>query len=387
MKVAIVLDNNVSMAQTHPFELIAESAKDMEFTVFIGEKNKGSTAGIKLGKRFLGHKKEAVSGLLNPFAAARRLGGNKMPRMDFYYFSLSRELKGFDAVYTQDITRSLYTVASLKDALGYRIILRWWENLPYKRLFSEKDSYIGERCLGKVDLFLPSTRMALDALALEGVKGERMEHIYPGIDTGRFSPGGKRDARSRFNVPEETIAVLFAGRLVSHKGLFTMLCAAKELERLSVIGNFIFLIAGSGGQRRQMEKMAEEMGVKKYFSFLGNVPYENIQELYRASDIFMLPSTMKENIQEQFGLVIAEALSCGVPVVGSSSGAIPEVVGDAGLIVPPGDYKALATAIKRLGEDRGLREGLGKKARQRAEGLFSSAKNADKLLKAIRSFE
>ncbi len=387
MKVGIILDNNVSKAQVHPFEIIAESEKDIDFVVFIGDKNKGNTSSITLRKKFMSHRKEALHGLLSPLFAAKRLSGNKIPRLDYYVFSLSSYLQGFDVVYTQDVTRSLYTAASLKESNGYKIILRWWENIPYKRLFSRKDAFIAEKCLGKVDLFLPATRMAAEALAVEGIDREKIFHIYPGIDTDRFTPTEKTEAfRAAFGIPDKKTAVLFTGRLVPHKGIFTILNAAKHLETLSLLDRFVFVIVGSGGQRQLMEKMAEEMGLLASFLFLGQVPYERIQDVYRACDIFTLPSIMKENIQEQFGLVLAEAMACGKPTVGTTVGAIPEVIADCGALVPPGDFKALAAALNKLAEDPKLRKELGRKGRERAERFFSSKRNSKEFLKAFRMF-
>jgi glycosyltransferase involved in cell wall biosynthesis len=130
--------------------------------------------------------------------------------------------------------------------------------------------------------------------------------------------------------------------------------------------------------------MVSEMGIGDRVFFLGALPYDQMPDVYRMCDIFVLPSLLKENIQEQFGLVLAEAMSCGKPVVGSTAGAIPEVVGDAGMIFPAGDYEALSEVLLRLAADDGLRVRLGSQGRRRALEYFSAHENARALLFALQ---
>ncbi|OGQ51118.1 MAG: hypothetical protein A3J24_13170 [Deltaproteobacteria bacterium RIFCSPLOWO2_02_FULL_53_8] len=377
MKLGIVLDNNVSKALVAQFEAAAAVMRDAQFVVFVGEKNKADVSSITLPKRYLNHKKEVFSALKVPVLSLKRLRANTESRMDFYYNSLREELAGFDAVYTQDISRSLYTLASLKEALGFKIALRWWEVLPYKRLFSAKDKYIGAHALSMVDVFIPATLMSRDALLLEGVSEDRLRHIYPAVDTTVFTPpvASGQSLKKSLGIPEERVAMLFAGRLVSHKGIYVLLWAALRLKSAGLLDKAVFVIAG-GGKKEELQRMAAEMGVASAFHFAGHLPYAKMPELYGACDIFCLPSTMKENIQEQFGYVLIEAMACGRPIVASKVGAIPEVVGGAGLLVTPGDFNELASALETLILNAPLRETLGAKARRRAQELFDVKKIA-----------
>jgi glycosyltransferase involved in cell wall biosynthesis len=387
MNVAIVMDNNVAKRQVTPFEIITQTEKNINFVALIGEKNRHDTASIRLHKIFLNHRSEILLALSTPSAALNRLKENRFPRMDFYYFSLRNYLKDFDVVFTQEVTRSLYTLASLKERFKYKIVLRWWENLPYKRLFNEKDLCIAKRSLDKVDLFLPATDMARDSLLLEGTPEEKIVHLSPGIDTDRFVPAERSsEMRTKLSIPPESIVVLFVGRLVSHKGVHVLLWTAKRLEKTAPMRKFVFVIVGSGGLKAQLESMACEMGLKDKFIVYGEVPYDNIPEIYQMSDVFVLPSLMKENIQEQFGLVLAEAMACGKPVIGSAVGGIPEVIGDSGILVPPGDFRALADKLITLASDDHLRQTMGEKARRRAVQLFSDKKMAEELLLILRRF-
>lgn len=369
MKFGIVFDNNVTKALVAPFESLKDAMPGCEFTVFVGEKNKNDVSSITLPIRPLSHKKEFIGALREPLQSFKRLKSNTESRMDFYYNSLKGGLRGFDAVFSQDVTRSLYTLAALKDELGFKIILRWWEVLPYKRLFNAKDEQIGAAALGKVDLFVPATKLAGDALLLEGVEAGRIHQIYPGIDTASFTPEAGRASRSAFGIPEDRFAVLFAGRIISHKGIYVLLWAALRLKAMGMLDKAVFVVAG-GGRRDELMRLAGEMGVGQAFHFAGHVPYQRMPELYGACDAFCLPSTMKETIQEQFGYVIIEAMACGRPVVASRVGAIPEVVGGAGLLVIPGDWNDLANALASLIRNPAVCAGLGAKSRARAMQTF-----------------
>ncbi|MCX7723682.1 MAG: glycosyltransferase family 4 protein [Thermodesulfovibrio sp.] len=144
-----------------------------------------------------------------------------------------------------------------------------------------------------------------------------------------------------------------------------------------------FIIVGEGGQKELYKKMIKEMDLQSYFTLTGKISYDEIQNFYQLSDIFVLPSTLKVDIQEQFPYVVLEALSCGKPVIGSDVGGIPEAIGDAGIICPPGDYIKLSEAIRILVEDERLRIDMSKLARKRAEEYFSCEVNSVKLYDLI----
>jgi len=105
------------------------------------------------------------------------------------------------------------------------------------------------------------------------------------------------------------------------------------------------------------------------------VSYDEMPQVYRMADIFVLPSYPTMTWQEQFGMVLIEALASGKPVISTMSGGIPEVLGDAGILIPSGDYFQLAENILRLMKDDNLRDALGKKALKIAEELYDAKKN------------
>src|SRR3990167_8191789 len=107
-------------------------------------------------------------------------------------------------------------------------------------------------------------------------------------------------------------------------------------------------------------------------------------DVYRMADVFALPSYPTMIWQEQFGMVLVEAMACGKPVVASASGSIPEIVEDAGLTFVPGDFFEFAKKLALFMENRNLAHELGQKGRRRAEEHFDARKNALSIYEVYR---
>lgn len=373
MKIGIVLDNKVNKWAIQRFEPLKDK---YDITVFVGERNDFDVSFIDLNIKRLTRYEETSLALKDPLTAYKRILKAPYKKMDYYYFSLKKHLKGIDVVYTCDVSRSAYTLASLKDELGFKLLLSWWENIPYRAVLDEKTSLHKRYIMDKVDLFLPFTNMAKKVLKLEGVPEEKLEVLYPGVDLGRFKPGKKPEQLLAGNdILANSFVVLYVGKLVSWKGVHNLVYAARILKQRG-IEDFVMAVAGKGAQRENMEKLIDESGTRKNFRFLNFVSYEEMPEIYRLSDVLVLPSYPTMAWQEQFGMVLIEAMASGKPVISSNSGSIPEVVGGSGLLVPSGDYFRLAEAIYRLKNDKELNERLCKESRERAEMLYDAEANS-----------
>lgn len=149
---------------------------------------------------------------------------------------------------------------------------------------------------------------------------------------------------------------LFVGTLTPRKGVDHLLRAWARLPRGAA---HLRVVGGSDGdyRRRVLEPLAGGLDV----GFEGRVSRGRLAELYATSDVLVLPS-----LQEGFGIVALEAMSCGLAVVASRVDSLPDLVGPAGLLVPPADPGALAEALQRLLETPGLRARLGDIGRRRA---------------------
>ena len=381
MKIGIVLDNKVNKWALQRFEALSDKH---DISVFVGQRNDYDVSSIDLKKISLSHSRETVLALQDPLEAYKRILRPPFKRMDFYYFSLQRYLGEMDIVYSCDMTRSAYTLASLKEKFGYKLVLSWWENIPYRSAFDEKTDFYKGYVMDKIDLFLPFTHTAKKALQIEGIDDKRLKVIYPGVDLERFKPGEKpAGLMNKLNIPETSFVILYVGKLVSWKGVHNLIYMAKILKEKRIT-NFSVAVAGKGAQKENMEKLLARSGTREHFRFLDFVSYDEIPDIHRMADVLVLPSYPIISWQEQFGMVLAEAMASGTPVISTLSGSIPEVVGDAGMLIPPGDFAALADNVIKLMEDRVLREELSGRARQRAERLFDSMKIANDLLDALK---
>jgi glycosyltransferase involved in cell wall biosynthesis len=158
--------------------------------------------------------------------------------------------------------------------------------------------------------------------------------------------------------------VLFVGRLVRYKGVDVLLEAMRGVSATA-------LLVGTGPERDALQRAADNLGVGDRVKFLGEVSPDELAALYRACDLFVLPSVTR---QEAFGVVQIEAMACGKPVIstdlGTGSGWVNQN-GETGFVVPPRDAVALHDALARLLADETLQRTMGAAARHRARTLFS----------------
>lgn len=181
--------------------------------------------------------------------------------------------------------------------------------------------------------------------------------IHPGVDTDRFT----LRPLPADSAPESPLRVLTLRRLVPRNGVRVLV----EAWRQARLGNGAeLLIGGTGPQLAQLRLLA---AAHPTIEFLGRVPDDDLAAVYQSADLVVVPTVSGEG----FGLVAAEALACGVPVVATDGGATPELVRDGvdGLIVPAGDPRALAAALRRLATEPGLLAQMTLAARDRHAGL------------------
>jgi glycosyltransferase involved in cell wall biosynthesis len=129
-------------------------------------------------------------------------------------------------------------------------------------------------------------------------------------------------------------------------------------------------IVGDGPDRPLLEQEIARIGLNARVRVRGFVSHEDLPNIFRSLDIVCVPSLPTPRWIEQFGRVAVEAMASGVPVVASNVGSLPEVVGDAGILLPPGDSDALADALRRLADQPCLRATMSRLGRERAE-LYS----------------
>lgn len=215
-----------------------------------------------------------------------------------------------------------------------------------------------------------SQRSSDDSAEAFDVPAGKFTLIYNGINTDEFAP---RPAIAR--KPFRLIATASADAPL--KGLRYLLQAVAQL--LPQYPQLELLVIGKPRPGGPTDLLLDELGIRSRVLFASGITTERLVEYYAESTIAVVPS-----LYEGFGLPAGEAMACGLPVVSTTGGALPEVIGDAGIQVPPGDAKALARAIATLLDDAPLRERLSKAARARVEALFCWNVNARQMVAYYR---
>lgn len=211
--------------------------------------------------------------------------------------------------------------------------------------------------------------------------GRAVREIPNGVDLERFAPGSREAARSRLGLPREGPLLLFVAaldRAHHYKGLSHLLEALGRLE-----GEPRLVVAGEGELRAGYEEEARRRGLGERVRFAGAVGHDRLPGYYRAADVTVLPSTHTES----FGLVLAESLACGTPVVASNLPGVRSVVEDGvtGLLARPGDAEDLAAKMRAILEDPVGRERMGAAGRRRAEEHYDWRRVGEQLEQVYES--
>jgi glycosyltransferase involved in cell wall biosynthesis len=193
---------------------------------------------------------------------------------------------------------------------------------------------------------------ATDRLRTKGFRGH-LRVVGLGVDVDHFRPGaGPR--------PPGPFRVGYVGRIEDRKGVRVLLAALATLPQMTLD------LFGEGSGRADLEREVARTGLGGRVRIRGFASHDELPELYRRFDALCVPSLPTPEWVEQFGRVAVEAMASGVPVVASDLGSLPEVVGDAGILVPPGDAAALAGALRALADDPALAARLATRGRERA---------------------
>jgi phosphatidylinositol alpha-1,6-mannosyltransferase len=187
--------------------------------------------------------------------------------------------------------------------------------------------------------------------------------VYNGVEIP--PPAGDPDrVRHDLEIPDGAPIVFTLSRLAPEKRVDVLLHAMRRC--LDRAGAGVLVVGGIGPDAPRLRALARDLGIDKHVRFTGYLPAASLADHFLACDVFAFHSTF-----ETFGLVVAQAMSYARPVATVDTTAVPEIVGDAGLVVPTGDAAALGDALARLLGDAPLRAKLGEAGRRRAAEHFS----------------
>jgi glycosyltransferase involved in cell wall biosynthesis len=294
-----------------------------------------------------------------------RFGGNFHLH---YYPALGRELARLrpDLLHMDEEPYNLATWLGMRAAqrLGIPALFFTWQNIcrpyppPFRRF--EQDNY------RRAAHAIAGSEGAAAVLRAKGCAAPITVLPQFGVDPALFSPAP--DAHP----PGARFRIGYAGGLLPEKGVDLLLRACAGLQ-----GEWRLHLAGGGGEEAALRRLARDLGVAERVHFAGRLSSTQMPDFYGQLDALALPSRTTPAWKEQFGRVLIEAMACAVPVVGSDSGEIPHVIGDAGLLFPKDDVDALCAQLQRLADDAALRARLGEMGRQRVLERYTMARIAE----------
>lgn len=239
--------------------------------------------------------------------------------------------------------------------------------------------YAAENIPGNVGVFfrLPARyvmrRAHLAFVCSHGVKQVLVEEgwtlpieVFPlGVDISAFQKCDASQLKHDLGLDGKFI-IGYVGRLLTIKGIFDLLEMMRRLPE-----NAHLLMVGGGPEEAEFRRRMADYELTDCVHVLGDVPYAELPHYINCMDIGVVPSHTTPRWKEQFGRVLIELMSCEVPVIGSDSGSIPEVLGEAGAIFPEDHIDALVSLVQQLMAQPATRQDFGQRGRTRVEKLYA----------------
>jgi glycosyltransferase involved in cell wall biosynthesis len=249
---------------------------------------------------------------------------------------------------------------------GKALVIFGWENQA--RSLSLPRRWIRRFVFDTAQLILAGNHDGAKLLYQWGYKG--LVEVMPqmGVDPDFFQAIPKPHSQE--------FCIGFFGRLVPEKGIDTLLAAVRQLRSRGL--NCRLVLCGSGSSEAELKQIAEDQQIA--VTWQGAVPHEQAPSVMGQFDVLVLPSRTTPTWKEQFGHVLIEAMAMGIPVVGSSSGEIPNVIGRSDLVFVEGDRLALAQILQRLVEDGAWREEVRQYGLTRVRQHYTHDRIAERLM-------
>ena len=257
----------------------------------------------------------------------------------------------------------------------------WW-NIPYEMKFPY--SWLEKFNLRYTDGFVAGNQDAADIIRDHGYTKPITVLPKLGVDEQLFSPSPQPELKSELGIKSDEFVMGYVGRFVPEKGILTLIKAVSGLKDK----NWKLLLLGRGELEAKIVEEMTQVGLKDRLILVESVPHDQVPRYLNLMDTLVLPSETTYEFKtmsaagwkEQFGHVLIEAMACKVPVIGSDSGEIPNVIGDAGLIFPEKDAKALQNCLLQIIEQSDLANQLGEKGYEKTMAKYTNKALARELL-------
>ena len=297
--------------------------------------------------------------------------------LGFYHYMIGLRdgLAGSEIIHTAETFWGFSAQAALAaDSLKAKCVVTQWENIPsaHEHLPALR---IHKRIVrDRAHRFVVPSNDARAALRSEGVPDKRISTVPMGVDVDAFkSTRTPADARRALGLElkDDAFVVTYAGRLASQKGIHDLVqgfATARTADR-EFCDRAMLVLAGTGPESGSLHRMTRRLNMANATRFI-SVSYDDMPLVYEASDLFVLPSRTTRSWREQFGMVLVEALASGIPVLGTRTGAIPEVLGDAARIVDERNPDAISAQLVELQADASARSALATAGLARARARY-----------------
>lgn len=272
------------------------------------------------------------------------------------------------------INRLVPTIATIHHpitidrAVALRTVSAGWKKMKHLRWYS----FIGmqKRVSRSLSHIITVSECARDDISRDfKVSADKFRIVPNGINTEKFYPIPE--------IPKDSNRLIVTNSAdMPLKGLYYLLQAIAEVARSRSVN---LTVIGSPKKNGGIVKLIGKLGIENLITFTGRIGDDQFVREYAKATAAVVPS-----VYEGFGLPAGEAMACAVPVISTTGGALPEVVGDAGILVPPADYQALAQAIRSLLDHPELANHLGHAGYQRVQKHFTWRRAAQKTVDAYR---
>jgi glycosyltransferase involved in cell wall biosynthesis len=277
-----------------------------------------------------------------------------------------------DVLHIDEEPYSLVTFLALRlgRSVGARSLFFSWQNLcrRYPPPFNLMESYV----VRHADFAICGSQAAVEVWRRKGYRG-------PAAVIPQFGVEVVEMRRNAWELQRDGFTMGYAGRLVWEKGVHLLIEAVAGLD-----GDWRLRLLGAGPMRSHLQAQANRLGIADRVHSEAAIPAEQVPAWMRQLDVLVLPSISRPNWKEQFGRVLVEAMACGVPVIGSTCGEIPNVVGNAGLLFPEGDVTGLRDCLAQLRDDAGLRGRLAEAGQTRVVERFTQQRVAAETVDVYR---
>jgi glycosyltransferase involved in cell wall biosynthesis len=280
------------------------------------------------------------------------------PNINYYPASVMGEGRGGGYVYSPinisnaiqtfkpnllQVEQEVFSLSAFQMALYARakslpLVIFGWENMNRQLSFVRRQ--MCQFVLNTASLIITGNHDGKNIMMEWGYKGPIEVIPQMGVDTNLFSP------LLRQNHSTQEFCIGYMGRLLHHKGVDILFSAVRQLKQQGF--HFKVVLCGSGKDETQLRQCAKQEDIEDLVTWVGKVPHADVAQEIAKFDVLVLPSRTVADWKEQFGHILIEAMSIGVPVVGSTCGEIPNVIGRDDLIFPEENSEALAAIIKRL---------------------------------------